>query len=251
MLLQSPAEWWQLLVLLGVALVLSTAIGVERQLKQKSAGMRTHTLVGLGAALFMVISKYGFTDVAQEDLVTLDPSRVAAQIVSGIGFIGAGLVFVRYNKVRGLTTAASIWLTAAVGSAAGAGLVVPAAFVTACHFLISYLYPVIVRKTRMGRSQQSTLRVRYVDGTGALRSILQTCTEYGVAVHGFATRGARSEHGGLLGRLAEGLDPATLPKTQVEVELDIEGGGPLPDLVARLSELTDVVSVHLEDSAES
>ena len=250
MLLDSPAEWWQLLVLLSVALVLSTAVGVDREIKQKSAGMRTHTLVGLGAALFMVISKYGFDDVAEEGLVTLDPSRVAAQIVSGIGFIGAGLVFVRRNKVRGLTTAASIWLTAAIGSAAGAGLVVPAIFVTVSHFLIAYLYPAIVRLTGMRRSQQNIVRVRYLDGTGALRGILHTCTEQGFAVDGFSTRGSVAEHGGLLGRLADGLDPATLPAAQVEVELEVEGAGPLSTLVTRLSELADVTRVQLDDPVE-
>jgi putative Mg2+ transporter-C (MgtC) family protein len=199
----------------------------------------------------MVISKYGFTDVAEEDLVTLDPSRVAAQIVSGIGFIGAGLVFVRYNKVRGLTTAASIWLTAAVGSAAGAGLVVTAAFVTACHFLI--LLPVsgdrpedpdgalaTEHSARPIRGRHRCVAQHPVD----LHRIRGCCTRICHSRRAVRTRRAA----GAPGRRAR---PATLPKTQVEVELDVEGGGPLPDLVARLSELTDVISVHLEDPAES
>ena len=84
--------------------------------------MRTYTLVGVGSALFMLISKYGFFDVLVPNEVVLDPSRVAAQIVSGIGFLGAGLIFVRRDSVRGLTTAAGVWLTAAVGAAAGASL---------------------------------------------------------------------------------------------------------------------------------
>jgi putative Mg2+ transporter-C (MgtC) family protein len=103
-----------------LALVLSTLIGLEREIRQKNAGLRTHTLVGLGSALFMLISKYGFTDVLVTGRIILDPSRVAAQIVSGIGFIGAGLIFVRRDSVRGLTTAAGIWVTAAIGAAAGA-----------------------------------------------------------------------------------------------------------------------------------
>ena len=109
MIFSADTQWWQMCLALAAALVLSTAIGFERQSKNKSAGMRTHAMVGLGAALFMVVSKYGFSDVLAVDLVRLDPSRLAAQVVSGIGFIGAGLVFVRRNQVRGLTTAASIW----------------------------------------------------------------------------------------------------------------------------------------------
>src|ERR1700744_322073 len=107
---------------LGAALLLSACIGLEREVRQKNAGLRTHTLVGLGAALFMLISKYGFSDVIETQRIVLDPSRMAAQIVSGIGFIGAGLIFVRRDSVRGLTTAASVWLTAAVGAAARASL---------------------------------------------------------------------------------------------------------------------------------
>jgi putative Mg2+ transporter-C (MgtC) family protein len=100
-----------------IALALSAAIGLEREIRQKSAGLRTHTIVGFASALIMLVSKYGFTDVLA-DHVVIDPSRVAAQIVSGIGFIGGGLIFVRGDAVRGLTTAAAVWLTAAVGMAA-------------------------------------------------------------------------------------------------------------------------------------
>jgi len=83
-------EGWRQVGELALALLLSAAVGLEREWRQKDAGLRTHTLVGVGAALFMLISKYGFSDVAISRLVMLDPSRVAAQIVSGIGFIGAG-----------------------------------------------------------------------------------------------------------------------------------------------------------------
>jgi putative Mg2+ transporter-C (MgtC) family protein len=120
-------EGWRQVGELGLALLLAALIGLEREVRQKSAGLRTHTLVGVGAALFMLISKYGFSDVLEPGRVILDPSRVAAQIVTGVGFLGAGLIFVRSDSVRGLTTAAAVWITAAVGSAAGAGLPVLAA----------------------------------------------------------------------------------------------------------------------------
>ena len=91
---QLNGEGWLQAGELGLALVLSALIGLEREVRRKHAGLRTHTLVGVGAALFMLISKYGFTDVLQPRLVVLDPSRVAAQIVTGVGFLGAGLIFV-------------------------------------------------------------------------------------------------------------------------------------------------------------
>src|SRR5262245_53257502 len=111
----------ELLGRLALALALSAAIGCEREWRQKSAGLRTYTLVGLGAALFSIAGAYGFHDEIGNASVPRDPSRVAAQVVSGIGFIGAGLIFVRQDAVRGLTTAAGVWLTAAVGLAAAAG----------------------------------------------------------------------------------------------------------------------------------
>jgi putative Mg2+ transporter-C (MgtC) family protein len=120
---------------LTLALVLSSLIGFEREIRMKSAGLRTHTLVGVGAALLMLVSKYGFGIIVTNQIV-LDPSRIAAQIVSGIGFIGAGLIFVQRDMVRGLTTAAAVWLTAAVGMACGAGLPILALYVTAAHFLV-------------------------------------------------------------------------------------------------------------------
>ena len=94
-----------------VASVLGYMIGYERKNRDKSAGMRTHAIVALGAALMMVVSKYGFYDVEK-----VDSSRVAAQIVSGVGFLGAGVIFVRNNTVSGLTTAAGLWTTAGSGS---------------------------------------------------------------------------------------------------------------------------------------
>lgn len=96
-------QGWRQAGELALALVLAASIGLEREIRQKNAGLRTHTLVGVGAALFVLISKYGFTDVLEPGLIVLDPSRMAAQIVSGVGFLGAGLIFVRRDSVRGLT----------------------------------------------------------------------------------------------------------------------------------------------------
>ncbi|MBD5655461.1 MAG: MgtC/SapB family protein [Candidatus Eremiobacteraeota bacterium] len=107
---------------LAVAAVLGLAIGLERERVEQPAGLRDHALVSVGSALLMVVSAYGFGRVTHAPDVVLDPSRIAAQVVTGIGFIGAGTIVLRRNVVRGLTTAASIWAAAALGLAAGGGL---------------------------------------------------------------------------------------------------------------------------------
>ena len=126
---------------LGSAFLLSAAIGLEREIRHKSAGLRTYTVVGTAAALFMLISKYGFMNVLANGLVVLDPSRVAAQIVTGIGFIGAGLIFVREDRVQGLTTAATVWLVTAIGMACAAGLLRLALAVTIAYFIVAFVFP--------------------------------------------------------------------------------------------------------------
>ena len=130
---------------LGTAFLLSAAIGLERELRHKSAGLRTYTVVGTAAALFMLISKYGFMNVLANDRVVLDPSRVAAQIVTGIGFIGAGLIFVRDDRVQGLTTAATVWLVTAIGMACAAGLLLLALAVTFAYFIVAFIFPRLLR----------------------------------------------------------------------------------------------------------
>jgi putative Mg2+ transporter-C (MgtC) family protein len=129
---------------LGAAFILSAAIGLEREIRHKSAGLRTYTVVGTTAALFLLVSKYGFTDVLATGRVVLDPSRVAAQVVTGIGFIGAGIIFVRQDQVRGLTTAATIWLVTSVGMACGAGLPLLALAVTIAYFVVALVFPPII-----------------------------------------------------------------------------------------------------------
>jgi putative Mg2+ transporter-C (MgtC) family protein len=99
-MLEPVGEGWAQVGELGLAFLLSALIGLEREWRQKSAGLRTYSVIGLGAALFMLISKYGFSDVVAKGTVTLDPSRVAAQIVSGLGFIGAGVIFVHRGSVK-------------------------------------------------------------------------------------------------------------------------------------------------------
>lgn len=105
-----------------IAGAMGVCIGVEREYRAKEAGYRTHFLVALGSALLMIVSQYGFSDVLAADLVRLDPSHIAAQVVSGIGFIGAGTIILQKQIVRGLTTAAGVWATSGIGLAIGAGM---------------------------------------------------------------------------------------------------------------------------------
>jgi len=223
---------WELVWRIGLALVLSASIGLDRELRQKSAGLRTYTLVGVGSALFMLISKYGFFDVLKENEVILDPSRVAAQIVSGIGFIGAGLIFVRRDSVRGLTTAAGVWLTAAVGAAAGASLPVLAIATTVGYFVVCYVLAPLSQRLPASPYAPSAVRVVYDDGQGILRKVLQTCTS-----RDFKVADVNVERG----------DGPTEP---VAVSLEVHGSGSVASLAADLGEIEGVHTVAAGDVNE-
>jgi putative Mg2+ transporter-C (MgtC) family protein len=116
-------SWIDVAVRLFVAAALGGAIGLERELREREAGLRTHLLVSLGSALFFLVSAYAWSDwnFSQRDGIVFDPTRIAAQIVTGIGFLGAGAIIVRGISVRGLTTAATLWVVAAIGMASGTG----------------------------------------------------------------------------------------------------------------------------------
>lgn len=214
-------------VLLVCAFILSAVIGVEREVRQKSAGARTHILVGLGTALFTLVSAYGFSHLLGDDVV-LDPSRIAAQIVSGIGFIGAGVIFVRQNIVSGLTTAASIWVTASVGMACGAGMPLIAALTVVLYLLAVTVVSGLTR--RLPRHGRSTLySVRYVDGRGVLRDILGTASKQGYEAALSHTKRIESEAGDAV--------EASMRFTRLQRRPD-------EDLVRRLSELDGVLEVR-------
>ena len=133
---------WQGLIGVLLAVVLGFAIGFERKLRFKEAGIRTHTIVCFGAAIMMVVSKYGF------DGLDADVSRVAAQIVSGVGFLGAGIIMFRGQKMHGLTTAAGVWATAGIGMACGAGMYIFATGGTVILIFIQCLLHLNIRPFR-------------------------------------------------------------------------------------------------------
>ena len=158
------------LLLLVLAFVLSAVIGIEREIRLKSAGLRTHILVGVGSAMFTLVSAYGFTALG---LPQTDPSRIAAQVVSGIGFVGAGVIFVNRGNVVGLTTAASIWVTAAVGMACAAGLPVLAIAGTLLLLVAASALPAAERLLR--RTAGSVLTVQAADTGDVLTRVLDAC----------------------------------------------------------------------------
>jgi len=218
---------------LGLAFLLSSLIGLEREWRQKSAGLRTHALVGFGAALFLIVSKYGFSDVLGPRVV-LDPSRVAAQIVTGIGFIGGGLIFVRGDAVRGLTTAAIVWITAAIGMACGAGLVILALAATAGHFVVVFLYPRLASSLPRSRYVAHAVRVIYEDGRGILREVLATSTSLGYTITSVDTRQLEHEVRGV---------------SAVAVKIEVQGQPTAEPLTIGLTELAGVFEVTSTDLA--
>ncbi|MEZ0052914.1 putative Mg2+ transporter-C (MgtC) family protein [Mycobacterium sp. MAA66] len=171
-----PGQGSRQIAELFAAFGLTALIGLEREVQGKSAGLRTQTIVGTAAALIMLISKYGFGDVLTQGLVVVDPSRVAAQIVSGIGFLGAGIIIVRRGSVHGLTTAASVWESAAIGMAAGSGLLLLACTVTAMHFLIIVGFMPLARQLASRLGGTVRLHVTYADGSGVLSKLLEACS---------------------------------------------------------------------------
>ncbi|KAA9150813.1 MgtC/SapB family protein [Microbacterium lushaniae] len=215
------------LALLGLAFLLSAVIGVERQRKLKSAGLRTHTLVGLGSAVFTLVSAYGFSNVVGVDVV-LDPSRIAAQIVSGIGFLGAGVIFVQKGTVNGLTTAASIWMTAAIGMTCGAGMPLIAVAATVLHLLTVGPLSYVGRRIRP-ELPEPVLTIRYRRGYSVLRQVLETSAQSGY--HSALEEASHEED-------------SNLRELVMRFTGDLDK---LPSLAGQLSELDGVVSVALAD----
>jgi putative Mg2+ transporter-C (MgtC) family protein len=179
---------------LGVAAGLGAAIGLERERLERAAGLRTHAIVAVSAALMIIVSAFGFDDALGPDRhAVLDPSRVAAQVVSGIGFLGAGVIIFRKNAVRGLTTAASVWAVAGIGLAAGGGLIAPAFVATGIILVIQAgLRPIELRFFQHHRVHQMELRVSR--GEGRLAAIESAITGEGFDLRGLRLRPVRGGH---------------------------------------------------------
>lgn len=264
---QGDQESWTQVGQLLVATALSSIIGIEREWKHKSAGLRTNTLVGIGAALFMLISKLGSFDVLAPGRVVLDPSRIAAQIVSGIGFIGGGIIFKQRNEIRGLTTAAGVWLSAAVGAACGAGLLRLASVATALYFVAVLVYPTVLHFLRQYLDRKDTMEIsaviRYRTGADGLQTLLINVMEAGfrvrvitrleeVLVNQAASKGPAGDD-----RHPSISNFSRSPKTPAahierlerifDIHLTVNGSGGPDSLMHALSQLDSVISVSIED----
>jgi len=170
-----------------LAAVLGSAIGFERERLAWAAGMRTHMLVAVGACLIMIVSAYGFSEVLGRPNVVLDPSRIAAQVVSGIGFLGAGTILLRGEVVKGLTTAASLWGVAAIGLACGAGLYVAAIATTVIVLVILAGMKPLEERYR-ARSQTRTLTIRAKRGAVTMDSLRNASAPYASRLTQFAAQ---------------------------------------------------------------
>jgi len=219
-------SWLDILLRLGFATLAGMAIGLNRDLRNKPVGMRTLGLVSLGSAL-VVLSCTGYGSLHYEQDAV---SRVIQGILTGIGFLGAGVIFVRRNIISGLTTAASVWVTAAVGMACGAGMPVLAALTVALYLLAVTLLTALIR--RLPSQQRSEVyRVRYTDGRGVLRDILQAATDAGYGMALSETRRDRTHDGYV-----------------VDAKIEFTHGKQRPpeSIFRKLSELNGVIEVTAE-----
>jgi putative Mg2+ transporter-C (MgtC) family protein len=205
-----------------VAAVLGAAIGLEREIHAHPAGMRTHLLVSLGSAAFTVLSIFFFeAPAAPNGSLPTDPARIAAQIVSGIGFLGAGAILKYGSSVRGLTTAASLWATAAVGMAAGAGAWLVALITTV--LVVLSLGPLNWLIARFRLRQQNIFRLRILAGRlEALGEISRTLTSSKIEIAGVSSQ-----------RLGKG-------RYEIELDLKPPAGARQETIVAAVSSVADV-----------
>jgi putative Mg2+ transporter-C (MgtC) family protein len=175
---------------LSVAAIFGMLVGIERERRLRAAGMRTLALVGLGSALFTLVSAYAFNDLTFAHHLSFDPTRVMAQIVSGIGFLGAGTIFLRRDVVRGLTTAAALWVVAAIGMAVGAGLWAPAITgIVAVLVVLAVLWP--IERVFFPQNSPHTVRVRIasmVEASALIGRVHDEMSRAGVLVEAVSVR---------------------------------------------------------------
>lgn len=218
----------QQIVALTLCFLLCTLLGMERQFHHKNAGVKTHVLVGMGSCLFTLISAYGFAPVQSTAGVT-DPSRIAAQIVSGIGFIGAGVIFVNNNAVRGLTTAATVWLSAGLGMACGANMFTLAAYAIFLHFLVVFaIGPLMNRLPSANRNMRTV--IEYESGHGVMRRILSVASTQGYKAIVTSTAHIETEEG-----------------SGMRVVMKFDGPHPQTNLLGSISAIPEVHAVDQID----
>jgi len=218
------------LLRIALAAVLGGLIGVERELREREAGLRTHLLVSVGSALFTIVSAYEFHEflASGQSVVRADPTRIAAQIVTGIGFLGAGAIIRQGLSVRGLTTAATLWVVAAIGMASGAGYY-SAAFITTAVVILS-LWPLRIAAYRV--------LSRFRAEEGRLLVELHAGASTGAVIDEVEATGARIE---TIEVSQEG------DRRRIELDVELPKDQRTPVIIARIAEVEDVVEVRWSD----
>jgi len=221
-----------LAVRLLIAAILGAAIGLEREIHEHPAGMRTHLLVALGSAIFTVLSIYGFEGVGQGNVSpTVDPTRIAAQVVSGIGFLGAGAILKYGTSIRGLTTAASLWTAAAIGMAAGAGEWVIAAVGTS--IVIVSLWPLNALVERIHRPGSRAIKMRLEVGRlEALGDVSRLLADRRIEMAGINSQ-----------RLSKG-------RYEIELELRLPSAARPQDVIGAITAIPDVELIESAGQGE-
>ena len=215
------ANYTQLVLRLSLALLLGGGIGIEREYRSKEAGFRTHFLVALGSTLFCIVSQYGFGEELK------DSSRIAAQVVSGIGFLGAGTIIFQKNVVRGLTTAAGLWVTAAIGLACGTGMYIAAIITTVMVLLglegLNLLIP------QLGNI---TIELNFTaPSRDAVKKLIRLIKADGMEVHSYELKDRRTSKGEFL---------------EVSLEIKAKRGSHPSQILEYMNEFSDVTISTVE-----
>lgn len=202
--------------------LLGAAIGVERKVHYKQAGVRTHFVVAVGSALMMIVSKYAFMDVINNHTIVVDPSRIAAQVVSGIGFLGAGVIIFQRNAIRGLTTAAGVWATAGIGLAVGGGQYLLG---IACAALVLIGFVALKPLERRFIRNMQHLMITAHDRPGLIARVSAALEEQGLNIEQIS------------------IDRTDEEKNQVEIELYLRVQKQKPDAVKLIEVVTEINGV--------
>lgn len=179
------------LLRLLIAGACGSAIGYERKNRMKEAGIRTHFIVAIGATLIMIVSKYGFQDQIGWQNISIDPSRIAAQVVTGVGFLGAGIIFMKKQSIRGLTTAAGIWATAGIGLAIGSGLYIVGLEATIIIILGQILLHGKIKC--LASTITVMINLQILDEPGAVRNIKKIFENQKITVINFMTKNNKED----------------------------------------------------------
>lgn len=212
------------IIRLAVAGLLGAIIGLERELRAKEAGLRTHFLVAVGSALIMLVSQYGFSQVLEHGHVSLDPSRVAAQAVNGIGFLGASMIIIERKMVRGLTTAAGVWATSGIGLTIGSGMYAAGISATVLVMIGLELLSMIFKS---GRALQISFEL---DSKSSVKPILESLTSRKISISSYEME----------------QDPERLGMYHLKIDAKTKYNGTLQELLEDLDSLPHILSAKLE-----